>query len=68
MRKFVGWKTNKEATGKYPAYALYFTDFSAGRKDPLQADIYISPTEDELRAKLVTLIEENVKKGWNKVG
>lgn len=67
IRKFVGWKTNKEDAGPYPKYVLYFTDFSAGRKEPLQSEIYIAPSEDELRAKLVVLIEENVKKGWNKV-
>jgi hypothetical protein len=42
---------------------LYFTDSSAGRKEPLQSEIYIAPSEDELRAKLIILIEENMKKG-----
>ncbi|MDB5283883.1 MAG: hypothetical protein JWO06_2958, partial [Bacteroidota bacterium] len=66
IRKFVGWKTNKDESGKYPKYVLYFTDFSAGRKEPLQSDIYIVPSEDDMKAKLAVLIEENVKKGWNK--
>jgi hypothetical protein len=67
LRKFVGWKTNKESTGAWPKYVLYFTDFSAGRKEPLQSDIYVCTSEDEMRAKLVLLIDENIKKGWSKI-
>jgi hypothetical protein len=67
VRKFVGWKTNKEDSGKYPKYVLFFTDFSAGRKEPLQSEIHVAPSEDELKSQLAAMIEENVKKGWNKV-
>jgi len=67
FRKFAGWKTNKEARGKFPAYVLFYSDFSAGRKEPLEADIYMSPTEDDMKEKIDALIDENIKKGWNKV-
>jgi ATP-dependent DNA ligase len=67
LRKFVSWKTNKEVTGLYPAYVLYFTDFSSGRKDPLQTEIYTAIDENELEVKFNDLIAENIKKGWVKI-
>lgn len=33
LHKFLLWKTNKEQTGRYPAYIIYHTDFSSGRKE-----------------------------------
>jgi len=67
LRKFVSWKTNKEVTGLYPAYVLYYTDFSSGRKDPLQTEIYTAIDENELEVKFNDLIAENIKKGWVKI-
>ena len=66
LRKFVSWKTNKEDTGLYPAYILYFTDFSSGRKEPLQTEIFTALNENELDAKFNDLIAENIKKGWER--
>jgi predicted peroxiredoxin len=67
VRKFVGVKTNKTLLQGFPPYYLYLTDFSAGRKDPLQTDIKIATTEDQLKSLLDKAIEENVKKGWDKI-
>ena len=36
VRKFMLWKTNKEATGEYPTYVFHYTDFSATRKEMLK--------------------------------
>lgn len=64
VRKFVGVKTNNEAGGQFPAYYVLFTDFSAGRKDPLKSDITLAADEDALQGALEKLEEENIKKGW----
>ena len=68
VRKFVGLKTNKSFEQSFPPYVLYYTDFSAGRKDPLQTEIKIASSEEKLRELLDKGIEENVKKGWERVG
>lgn len=31
LHKFLVWKTNKEASGRYPAYILHHTDYSSSR-------------------------------------
>lgn len=67
LRKFVSWKTNKEDTGLYPSYILYYTDFSSGRKDPLQTEIYTAIDENELEVKFNDLVTDNIKKGWVKI-
>jgi hypothetical protein len=67
LRKFISWKTNKEDTGLFPAYILYYTDFSVGRKDPLQTEIYTAIDKDELKLKFDGLLTENIKKGWEKI-
>ncbi len=67
VRKFLGLRTNKTIAQGFPAYLLYLTDFSAGRKDPLQTDIMIAKSEEQLKELLVKAVEENVKKGWDKI-
>jgi ATP dependent DNA ligase C terminal region len=64
VRKFVAWKTNKETTGKYPAYVLFYTDFSASRAEPLKQDITVAPTEEAVLTLFAQAVAENIKKGW----
>jgi hypothetical protein len=66
VRKFVLLKTNKEKSGHFPAFALVYTDYSAGRKTPLDQDIFIFDNQKEAEEKMVLLIGENIKKGWEK--
>ncbi len=66
VRKFTLLKTNKEQSGHYPAFALMYTDYSAGRKSPLDQDIYIFDNLKEAEAKFEQLISDNIKKGWEK--
>ena len=49
---------------RFPAYYVFFTDFSAGRKDPLKTDISLAADEAGLQRQLEALEAENVKKGW----
>ena len=66
IRKFLFWKTNKEKTSDYPSYLCYYLDYSEGRSDPIKRKLY--PFEDEKLGlgHLKKLIDENIKKGWEK--
>ena len=67
LHKFLIWKTNKESTGRYPAYIFYHTDYSSGRKDILKRDMAYAPDEAGIRSIFEEEILSNVKKGWEAV-
>lgn len=68
VRKFLMWKTNKEAISEeFPAYVLHYTDFSPNRKVPLAREVRISNSEEQIRAFWSQFIDDNIKKGWNEV-
>ena len=67
VRKFMVWKTNKEATGEYPAYVYHYTDFSAGRAEMLKKEIKVSNSKKQIEEIFAAEVLENVKKGWEKV-
>ena len=64
IRKFLALQTNKEQTGSYSPFVVVFTDFSNGRKTPLEQDLYLCRTKKECEERIKELIEENIKKGW----
>ncbi len=65
--KFTGWKTNKEKTGDWPAYVLHTTNFSSARAQRLQRTVEITDDREQLEELLARAVEENVKKGWERV-
>jgi hypothetical protein len=67
LHKFLIWKTNKERTGRYPAYIFFHTDYSSGRKDILKRDMSYSSDEQQIRDILASELESNIKKGWEEV-
>ena len=67
LHKFLLWKTNKEQSGRYPAYVVYHTDYSSGRKDLLKRDMLYTNDEQQAREMLAAEIADNVKKGWEEV-
>ena len=67
LHKFLIWKTNKERSGRYPAYIFFHTDYSSGRKDILKRDMSYSSDEQQIRDILVSEMESNIKKGWEEV-
>lgn len=68
VQKFLVWKTNKEKEdSSYPAYVMHYTNFSSDRKEPLQREIRISNSEEQIFSIATEFIDENVKKGWVKV-
>ena len=65
VRKFVLWETNKRAdTDDFPAYVIHFTDFSPNRKTPLERDIRVSNSREQIDALWADLLAENIAKGW----
>lgn len=68
VRKLVMWKTNKqELDSCYPAFVVHFTDYSAGRKEPLKRTVRLAPSL-ELATKIADeMIDKEIKKGWTPV-
>lgn len=64
VRKLVVLKTNKEGEGTHPPFVVHFTDYSAGRKTPLETTIRTASTLAWAEKAVAAWIEENVKKGW----
>ena len=67
LHKFLLWKTNKEQTGRYPAYIIYHTDYSSARKEMIKRDMLYSNDEQQIRELLAAEIADNVKKGWEEI-
>ena len=69
VRKLLVWKTNKEMVDRtFPAFVVHWTDYSAGRANPLEREVRLAPDEAGAMKIADAMIEENIKKGWNKVG
>lgn len=66
VRKLVVGKRPATA-GAFP-YVVFWTDFSAGRKTPLEVTTLFAHTESRAEALVRKLIEENVTKGFDLVG
>ncbi len=68
VRKLVVWKTNKEKSNSlYPAYVVHWTDYSPGRGSPLDREVKLAPDEKTVMKIADAMVEENIKKGWEKV-
>ncbi|MEZ4434704.1 MAG: hypothetical protein R3F65_20055 [bacterium] len=68
VRKLVQWRTNKaDIDPSYPAFVIHFTDYSPGRKDPLQREVRLAPTFDLAEQIAEEMLAANVKKGWTQV-
>ena len=65
IRKFVTWKTNKESDSEeYSAFVLHYTDFSPNRKDPLEREVRVSSSLEQIDVLFTEMVTENIKKGW----
>jgi hypothetical protein len=67
VRKLMLWKTNKEEAGDYPGYVAYMTDFSPNRKSPLERDIRVSNSREQIELLAAAMKAEYIVKGWNPV-
>jgi ATP dependent DNA ligase C terminal region/ATP dependent DNA ligase domain len=65
VRKLVMWQTNKEKeTEDFPAFVVHFTDYSPNRKTPLERDIRVSSSREQIDDLWQELVTENISKGW----
>jgi hypothetical protein len=68
IRKLVMWQTNKEReTEDYPAFVTHFTDYSPNRKTPLEREIRVSSSREQMDDLWKELVDENITKGWVQV-
>jgi len=65
VRKLLLWQTNKQdAARDYPAFVLHLTDFSPNRKEPLNHEICVSDSEDQIRQLFTDWKKQYYKRGW----
>lgn len=65
VRKLVAWRTNKhEADPRFPRFAVLFTDYSPGRRQPLRTELRVAASVESLDAFADGWLAENVKRGW----
>ena len=67
VRKYLVVKTNKDSEGTHPPFAVFFSDFAIGRKEPLQSSLRTAATLEEARVHVERWLVDNVKKGWGEV-
>ena len=65
VRKLLVWSTNKESDGAFPAFVVHWTDYSPGRKEPLQRKVRLAPTLTLANEFADDLVTSNIKRGWD---
>jgi hypothetical protein len=69
VRKLVMWQTNKELENDdYPAYVIHYTDYSPNRKTPLEREIRVSSSPDQINELWNELAADGFTKGWVPAG
>ena len=65
IRKIITLKTSKsEIWDGWPEWIVFYSDFSSGRKSPLERKLKTARNEEEANKIVNNLIESNIKKGW----
>jgi hypothetical protein len=65
VRKLVMWQTNKDVeSDDYPAYVIHYTDYSPNRKTPLEREIRVSSSLDQIKELWDELAADGFAKGW----
>lgn len=67
VRKVVVIRTHKEHEGTHPPYVVFTTDFSPGRKTPLETALRTASDRASADGWVEEWLEENVKRGWEEV-
>jgi hypothetical protein len=69
VRKLLLWKTNKEEQSRdHHAYVLHLTDYSPNRESPLNHEIRVSSSEQQIRQMFAAWKEQVFVGGWKVVG
>ncbi|MHB0999251.1 MAG: AAA family ATPase [Armatimonadota bacterium] len=65
VRKFTAWKTNKDDVDPmYPAYAVFFTDYSPGRQYPIRTELKTASSIAAISGIIKNWITGNTGRGW----
>jgi hypothetical protein len=65
VRKLLLWQTNKDRDSEdYPAFVIHYTDFSPNRKTPLERDIRVSSSREQIEEQWKEVAAEAFTKGW----
>ncbi len=67
VRKYAIVDTHKGDDRNYPPYVVYFTDYSPGRKEPLQTALRAASSADKAAQQVELWLADNIKRGWNEV-
>jgi hypothetical protein len=68
VRKLVMWQTNKERdSDDFPAFVIHSTDFSPNRKTPLEREVRVSSSRQQIDELWKELAAESFTKGWTPV-
>lgn len=65
IRKIITLKTSKsEIWEGWPEWIVFYSDYSSGRKSPLDKKLKTAQSREEANKIANNLIEANIKKGW----
>jgi len=65
VRKVLAWKTNKETIDPAcPPYVVFFTDYSPGRREPLQTEVRIAGSTQSMHAFADDWLARRIRRGW----
>ncbi|MEE9303238.1 MAG: hypothetical protein V3U84_05580, partial [Thiotrichaceae bacterium] len=65
VRKLIIWKTNKEeASTDFPSYVLHLTNYSPNRKSPLEHEIRVSSSKQQIEALYADWQKKYFVGGW----
>ena len=65
IRKIITLKTSKsEIWDGWPEWIVFYSDFSSGRKSPLDRKLKTARNKEEAKEIANKFIESNIKKGW----
>ncbi len=65
IRKIITLKTSKsQIWNGWPEWIVFYSDFSQGRKSPLDRKLKTARSKEEASKIAMNLIDSNIKKGW----
>lgn len=65
VRKLLMWQTNKDRDSEdFPAYVIHYSDFSPNRKTPLERDIRVTSSREQIEELWTEMAAEAFTKGW----
>ncbi len=67
VRKYVILETHKHQDGTHAPFVCFFTDYSAGRKEPLATQLRTAGSLEVAEKHVALWLTENLKKGWEEV-